>query len=86
MSRCASLMITVEGTPWPQTGPTHYHVQLRLPDKRRAIERVGCLLCSVVRIYEGDGSIDQRKVRRSGPLLWSERLSSSSTATPHIKT
>ena len=23
--------------PWPQTGSTHYHAQLRLPDKGRAI-------------------------------------------------
>ncbi len=29
--------------PWPQTGATQYNVQLGLPDKGRAIKRVGCL-------------------------------------------
>ena len=26
--------------PWPQTGATHYHVQLGLPDKGRAIKEL----------------------------------------------
>ena len=29
--------------PHPETGATHYHAQLGLPDIGRAIERVGCL-------------------------------------------
>ena len=32
--------------PWPQTGATHYHAQLRLPDKGRAI--TGLVVCYVV--------------------------------------
>ena len=31
--------------PWPQTGATHYHAQLGLPDKRRAIK--GSVVCYV---------------------------------------
>ncbi len=30
--------------PWPKTGATHYHAQLGLPDKRRAIK--GFLVCN----------------------------------------
>ena len=31
------------GIPWPQTGATHYHAQLGLPDKGRAIK--GLVVC-----------------------------------------
>ena len=41
---------------WPKTGEIHYHSQLEIQDKERA--RIGCLLCSVVRIYKGDGFKD----------------------------
>ncbi len=44
-------MALVEEIPWLKTGATHYHAQLRLPDKGRA--RVDYLQYSVVRIYEG---------------------------------
>ncbi len=58
-------------------------------------KRVGCLLCSMPRIYVlWDGSFEKRKVRVasiyvlwdgqvawSGPLVWSGWLQSSSTAT-----
>ncbi len=57
--------------PWPQTGATFNHVQLRL----QLVVRLG--------FYERDVSEDMGKVRGSGPLLWSGGLSSSSTATPH---
>ncbi len=30
--------------PWPQTGATHYHAQLGLPDKGRAIK--GLVVCN----------------------------------------
>ncbi len=30
--------------PWPQTGTTHYHAQLGLPDKGRAIK--GLVVCN----------------------------------------
>ncbi len=32
------------GMPWPQTGATHYHAQLELPDKGRAIK--GLVVCN----------------------------------------
>ena len=32
------------GMPWPQTGSTHYHAQLGLPDKGRAIK--GLVICN----------------------------------------
>ena len=32
--------------PWPQTGGTHYHAHLGLPDKGRAIQ--GFVVCYVV--------------------------------------
>ncbi len=58
--------------PWPKTVATPYHVQLGLPDKGCTIKKVGCLLCRMARIYDLlDGSLDNRKVRGSGPLLWS---------------
>ncbi len=69
--------------PWPpKTGATHYHEQLGLPDKGRAIK--GLVVCwSMARINDiCDGSMDQRKVR-SVSRVWSGWLSSSSTATPH---
>ncbi len=31
--------------PWPQTGATHYHAQLGLPDKGRAIK--GLVVCHI---------------------------------------
>ncbi len=65
----ATLKVRVRGKSWPHTGGTHYHAQLGLPDKSRAIKRVGCLLCSMV--------------PGTGPLFWSGWLSSSSTATPN---
>ena len=39
------------GMPLSQNGATHYHAQLSYD-----FQRIGCLLCSVVRIYEGDES------------------------------
>ena len=36
--RCATLIVRVGGMPWPQTGATHNHAQLGLPDKGRAIK------------------------------------------------
>ncbi len=49
--------------PWPQTGATHYHAQLGLPAKCRAIK--GLVVCwSMARINDlWNGSMDQRKVR-----------------------
>ncbi len=39
---------------------------------RSCKQRFGCLLFRIARIYESRvGSLDQRKVRGSGPLLWS---------------
>ena len=42
--------------PWPKTGASHYHAQLDLPKTKVVCsnQRVGCLLCSVIRVYEGD--------------------------------
>ncbi len=69
---------TVGGMPWPQIGVTHYHAQLELPDKGRAIKRF--FVCYVVCL----GYIIYRiKVRGSGPLMWSGWLSSLSTARLH---
>ncbi len=46
--------------PRPQTDATHYHAQLGLSDNIR----VGCPLCSNVRIYDlWGGSLDKLKVR-----------------------
>ncbi len=38
--RCPTLRGRVRGggMPWPQTGATHYHAQLGIPDKSRAIK------------------------------------------------
>ncbi len=33
-----TLIVWLGGMPWPQTGATQYHAQLRLPDKDRAIK------------------------------------------------
>ena len=44
--RCVTLIVRVGGMPWPQTGATHYHAQLGLPDKGRAIK--GLIICYVV--------------------------------------
>ncbi len=49
--------------------------------QRSSNQRVGCLLCSVVRTYKG--SQDLRQVCRSGRLLRSVWISSLITATPH---
>ncbi len=46
-------------------------------------KRFGCLICGMVRIYEGGQPQDLRKALGSGPLLWSGWLLSSSTTTPH---
>ncbi len=82
--RCATLIVRVGGMPWPQTGATHLHVQQGLSEKGRAIKGIGCLLCSMARICDlWNGSLDQRKMFGSGPLLWSRWLTSSSIATPH---
>ena len=54
--------------PWPQkTGATHYHAQLGLPDKGRAIK--GLVVCwCMARINDlWDGSMDKRKVRSLVP-------------------
>ena len=68
---------------WPKTGITNYHAKLGLPDKGRAIKRIGCLLYCIVKVYEGYGSCDFGKERRSGSMLWLRWPSSSSNATPH---
>ncbi len=34
----------IGGMPWPQTGATQYHAQVRLPDKGRAIK--GLVVCN----------------------------------------
>ena len=34
----------ISGMPWPETGATHYHTQLRLSDIGRAIKESGCML------------------------------------------
>ena len=39
---------------WLQSGATHFHAQLGLPDKGPAIKRL-VSLCFVVMIYEGNG-------------------------------
>ena len=61
------LVVMLWGMPWPQTGATHYHAQLGLPDKGRAIK--GLVVCNVVWI--GSMIYGRRKVRGSGPLLLS---------------
>ncbi len=42
--RCATFIVWVGEIPWSQTGTTHYHAQLRLPDKGRAIK--GLVVCN----------------------------------------
>ena len=44
--RCATLIVRVRGMPWHQTRATHYHADLGLPDKSRAIK--GLVVCYVV--------------------------------------
>ena len=44
--RCATLIVRVGGMPWPKTGAFHYHTQLKLPDKRRAMK--GLFVCYIV--------------------------------------
>ncbi len=51
---------------------------------RSCSQKVGCLQCSIARIYDlWDRSLEKRNVRGFSPLLWSGWQSSSSTATPH---
>ena len=50
--------------PWPQTGATHYHAQLGLADKGRAIK--GLVVCN------SSGALGPAK--RSGPRLLSTVL------------
>ncbi len=47
--------------PWPKTGATHYQLG-QMP----CIQMVGCLLCSVVRIYEGDVGLKTSADRHHG--------------------
>ncbi len=49
--------------PWPQTCATQYNAQLGLPDKSRAIKRVGCLQEFGYRAFG--------PAKRSGPRLLS---------------
>ena len=52
--------------PWPQkTDATHYHAQLGLPDKSRAIKGlIANVCCSMAKINDlWDGAMDQRNVR-----------------------
>ncbi len=44
--RCSTLLAQVGGMPWTETGATHYHAQLGLPDKGRTIK--GLVVCYVV--------------------------------------
>ena len=44
--------------PWHQTGATHYHAQLGLPDKGRAIK--GLVICN---------DLEFGPTKRSGPRL-----------------
>ncbi len=37
--RCVTLIVLVEGMPQPLTDAIHYHTQLGLPDKVRAIKK-----------------------------------------------
>ncbi len=55
--------------PLPKTGATHYHAHLGLLDFQRSYnQRVGCLLCSMARMYDlWDGSLEKRKVRSLVP-------------------
>ena len=46
LGTCTTLIVRVEGMHYPQTGVTHYHVQLELPDKGRAIK--GLVVCYIV--------------------------------------
>ncbi len=54
--------------PWPLTGATHYHAQLRHPDKGLAIK--GLVVWVGMSRDLWDGSLDQCKVQGSGPLMW----------------
>ncbi len=69
--------------PWPpKTGATHYHAQLGLPDKGRAIN--GLDVCwSMARINEYGMGLWTSARCVVWSLLWSGWQSSSSTATPH---
>ncbi len=46
---CVALIVRLGGMPLPQTGATHYHAQLRPPDKGRAIK--GLVVCYVVWLW-----------------------------------
>ncbi len=68
--------------PWPQTNAPHYHGELGLRDKGRAIK--GLVVCYVVWLGSTMGwDFGQAEDAWSGLLLWSGLLSNSSTATPH---
>ncbi len=41
-----TLIVPVEGTPWPKTGASYHHAQLGLPDKGLAI--IGLVVCYVL--------------------------------------
>ena len=64
--RCTTLKARVRGMPTPQTGVTHYHEQLVLPDKNRAI--IGLVFCYVVWLVSMKGRTWERYI---SPLLWS---------------
>ncbi len=68
--------------PWPQTGATHYHAQLGLPDKGRLIKGlvVAIVCCCMAKIKWSMGWVyGSAQCAWSVPLLWSGWLSSSST-------
>ena len=43
LSQMCNINKITGGKPWPKTGATHYHAQIRLPDKDRAIKGLSCL-------------------------------------------
>ncbi len=47
--------------PWPQTGATHYHAQLGLPDKGRAIK--GLVVCN-------SWDLEPWDLLNGGGILW----------------
>ena len=54
--------------PWLQTGATHYYIQLRLPDKDRAIK--GFLVCYEVMLGSMKGSMQGYRDRTSDKKLF----------------
>ena len=58
--------------PWPKTVATHYHAQLRNPNKGRAIK--GLVICyEVGQGYMQGMGLRTSTARGSSPLLWSGR-------------